>query len=157
MNKLGTVCVHAKPSTVPCWGRRCHWWRKKGALHQRWCWWRPLVHWLSQQWTLSWSRRATVCRTGTMTPRCFHQPPGHFVWDDLDKSGVNYFEQELPYLIFVIFYTTTFWGMEILHSEVRKFVTKQRKSPQQSKIIHCVQNYTLCVKLHTMCKITHQV
>ena len=43
------------------------------------------------------------------------------------------------YLIFVIFYTTTFWGLKILHSKVRKFATKQRKSPQQNKITHCVQ------------------
>ena len=56
--------------------------------------------------------------------------------------------QHTWYLSF--FYTTTFWGLQILHSKVRKFATKIA-SRQNSKITHCVQNYTLCVKWHTMC------
>ena len=44
-------------------------------------------------------------------------------------------------------YTSTLLGLRILHSKVRKFA------------IHCVKNYTLFVKLHTVCKnvckITH--
>ena len=87
------------------------------------------------------------------------------------------------------FYTTTFWGLEILHSKVRKFATKiasrqnsvnlRQKLPCDKncvnhhhtaeidtmcvklhtvwKITHCVYNYTLSVKLHAECKITHCV
>ena len=87
------------------------------------------------------------------------------------------------------FYTTTFWGLEILHSKVRKFATKiasrqnsvnlRQKLPCDKncvnhhhtaeidtmcvklhtvwKITHCVYNYTLSVKLHAECKITQSV
>ena len=59
----------------------------------------------------------------------------------IPNPGLNIFETQPTYLIFV-----TCWGLKILHLQVSKFatknclVTKQRKSPQQSKITHCVQN-----------------
>ena len=48
------------------------------------------------------------------------------------------------------FYTHTFWGLEILHSKVRKFATKIY--PRQNSV-----DYTLCLKLHTVCNSTHSV
>ena len=48
------------------------------------------------------------------------------------------------------FYTNTFWGLKMLHLKVGKFTTK--KASQQNSV-----NYTLCVRLHTVCKITHTV
>ena len=96
----------------------------------------------------------------------------------------------MAYLIyFHLFYTTTFWGLKILHSKVRKFATKiasrqnsvnlRQKLPCNKncvnhhhtaeidtmcvklhtvwKITHCVYNYTLSVKLHAECKITQSV
>ena len=74
------------------------------------------------------------------------------------------------YLRFVIFFTPT-------HFEAWKFYTqkcvnlRQKKASRQNsvnytlcvklhsvcKITHSMCNYTLCVKLHTVCKITHCV
>ena len=45
-------------------------------------------------------------------------------------------------------YTDTFWGLKIVHSKVQNV---------NCKITHCVWNYTLYVKLHTVCKITDGV
>ena len=46
------------------------------------------------------------------------------------------------------FYTHTFWGLQIVHSKVRKFATKM--DSRQNSV-----NYTLCVTLCPVCKITH--
>ena len=60
------------------------------------------------------------------------------------------------------FYTHTNLGPKVLHSKVRKFLTK--KAPRQNrvnlrhklntvcKINYCVWKYTLCAKLHTVCR-----
>ena len=48
------------------------------------------------------------------------------------------------------FYTSTFQGLKILHSKVRKFVTKTVS--RQNSV-----NLYFGVKIHTVCKITHLV
>ena len=53
-------------------------------------------------------------------------------------------QKHTSYLSF--FYTNTLSGLEILLSKVRKFATKI--CSRQNSV-----NYTLCVKLHTVCKI----
>ena len=57
------------------------------------------------------------------------------------------------YLIFVIFYTTTFWGLKILHSKVRKFATNS--ASRQNSVNHHSRAkfhiyFTQCVKLHSV-------
>ena len=52
------------------------------------------------------------------------------------------------------FYTSTFKGLKILHSKVRKFATKV--ASRQNSVKFCwVSNYTLCVKLQYVYKTAH--
>ena len=92
---------------------------------------------------LSWPRLGITCMPGLAM----------LIPTRLDLSK-NSHQIHTWYLSF--FYTHIFWGLEILHSKVRKFATKIA-SRQNSVIHHSVQNYTHSVKLHTMCKITHFV
>ena len=63
----------------------------------------------------------------------------------LQKFELCFFATHTWYLSF--FYTHIFWGLEILHSKVRKFATTIA-SRQNRVVHHSVQNYTHSVKLH---------
>ena len=53
-----------------------------------------------------------------------------------------------------IFYTSTFWGLKILHSKVRKLVTKI--ASRKNSVIHILcKLHNVCVKLQIACKTTH--
>ena len=82
--------------------------------------------------------------------------------------------RRIPHIC-LFFYTSTFWGLKILRSKVRKFATKIASRQKRKSIFwvklhtvcvklrtvcqttHCVKNYTMCVKLHTVWKITQCV
>ena len=76
-----------------------------------------------------------------------HMRTKYILWDPNRSFDIsNYVVLGIIPHICHFFYTNTFWGLEILHSKVRKFATKIYSR------LNSV-NYTLCVELHTVCKI----
>ena len=93
--------------------------------------------WARLAWRAEWSHllRSNLSPWG----KC-QRSVNYIFWNQI--AGVT--SWHTSYLSF--FYTNTFWGLEILLSKVRKFATKI--CSRQNSV-----NYTLCVKLHTVCKI----
>ena len=76
------------------------------------------------------------------------------------KDMGRFFSRTIPDICHFFLYTSTFQVLKILHSKVHKFATKTVL--RQNSInwyfevkIHII--FTLCVKLHTVCKFTHCV
>ena len=73
----------------------------------------------------------------------------------------NFQRKEIPQNIIPhichFFYTNIFWGLEILLSKVRKFATNRINYTLCVQLHTVCKIYTLCVSLYTVCKITHCV